>query len=183
MTKLVAAIAAAGGPPTTGAQIDPRTTRTAASRAATSVRCFLFRTDRGLAFVDRPGGGATTADRGDWHRARRPHLTFSPGRIDPTNAAFNSSRKPLAGEFIFNGHHLFVIANHFNSKGGDDPLLGRFQPPARSSEAQRHQQAQIVHDFVAQILAADPGAERRGRRRPERLRVLRHGLDPQGTAS
>ena len=51
-----------------------------------------------------------------------------------------------------------MIANHFNSKGGDDPLEGRFQPPTRSSEAQRHQQAQIVHDFVAQILAADPNA-------------------------
>ena len=27
-----------------------------------------------------------------------------------------------------------MIANHFNSKGGDDPLFGRFQPPIRSSE-------------------------------------------------
>ena len=27
---------------------------------------------------------------------------------------------------------LFVIANHFNSKGGDQPLFGRFQPPVRS---------------------------------------------------
>jgi predicted extracellular nuclease len=51
-----------------------------------------------------------------------------------------------------------VIANHFNSKGGDQPLYGRFQPPARSSEAQRHQQAQVVHDFVQSILAADPSA-------------------------
>ena len=52
-----------------------------------------------------------------------------------------------------------MIANHFNSKGGDDPLFGRFQPPTRQLEVQRHQQAQIVHDFVDQILAAD--AERR----------------------
>ena len=27
-----------------------------------------------------------------------------------------------------------MIANHFNSKGGDQPLFGRFQPPARSTE-------------------------------------------------
>ena len=27
-----------------------------------------------------------------------------------------------------------MIANHFNSKGGDEPLFGRFQPPVRSSE-------------------------------------------------
>ena len=73
-----------------------------------------------------------------------PELSFSPGRINPTNAAFNNSRKPLAGEFSFNGQKLFVIANHFNSKGGDDPLYGRFQPPTLSSQIQRNQQAQVV---------------------------------------
>ena len=36
---------------------------------------------------------------------------------------------------------MFAIANHFNSKGGDQPLFGRFQPPVRSSEVQRHRQA------------------------------------------
>jgi uncharacterized protein len=36
--------------------------------------------------------------------------------------------------------------------------MGRFQPPTRSSEVQRHQQAQIVHDFVGQIETADPNA-------------------------
>jgi len=51
-----------------------------------------------------------------------------------------------------------VIANHFNSKGGDDPLFGRFQPPTRSSETQRHQQAHLVADFVSQLTAADPAA-------------------------
>lgn len=85
-------------------------------------------------------------------------LQFSPGRIDPTNAAFNSSRKPLAGEFTFNGSKLFVIANHFNSKGGDQPLFGRFQPPLLTSEVQRKQQAQIVNTFVKSILAADAKA-------------------------
>ena len=65
-----------------------------------------------------------------------------------------------------------MIANHFNSKGGDDPLFGRFQPPTRISEAQRHQQAHVVHDFVDQILAADPDANVVVARRPERLRVL-----------
>ena len=47
-----------------------------------------------------------------------------------------------------------MIVNHFNSKGGDQPLFGRFQPPVRSSEAQRHQQAQLVNDFVDEILGA-----------------------------
>ena len=83
---------------------------------------FLFRTDRGLSFIDRPGAGSTTANAVVGSGAGT-QLQYSPGRIDPTNAAFNDSRKPLAAEFTFNGRHLFVIANHFNSKGGDQPLV------------------------------------------------------------
>jgi predicted extracellular nuclease len=85
-------------------------------------------------------------------------LSFSPGRVDPANSAFTTSRKPLAGEFSYQGHHLFVVANHFNSKGGDQPPFGRFQPPARGTEVQRNQQARVVHDFVAAIEAADRNA-------------------------
>jgi uncharacterized protein len=48
--------------------------------------------------------------------------------------------------------------NHFSSKGGDDPLFGRFQPPIRHTDVARHRQAQVVNDFVDQILAADPSA-------------------------
>jgi len=51
-----------------------------------------------------------------------------------------------------------VIGNHFISKGQDQPLMGRFQPPGRDSEVQRHQQAQEVRGFVDQILAVDPNA-------------------------
>ena len=56
------------------------------------------------------------------------------------------------------GRKVFVIANHFNSKGGDHPLFGRFQPPVRSSEVQRHAQAQIVNDFVDELLEVDADA-------------------------
>jgi uncharacterized protein len=85
-------------------------------------------------------------------------LSASPGRIDPANPAFNASRKPLVGEFMFNGQKIFVIANHFNAKGGDQPLFGRFQPPARSSEIQRVQQATIVANFVRSLRQAQADA-------------------------
>jgi predicted extracellular nuclease len=87
-----------------------------------------------------------------------PQLSASPGRIDPTNSAWSASRKPLVGEFTYNGRKLFLIANHFNSKGGDDPLFGHAQPPVRSSEIQRHQQAVLVNGFVKNILAVDANA-------------------------
>ena len=68
------------------------------------------------------------------------------------------SRKPLAGEFTYRGKTLFIVANHFNSKGGDTPLFGSVQPPVRSSEDQRHQQAELVRSFADDLLASDPDA-------------------------
>ncbi len=113
---------------------------------------FLFNPAR-VSFVDRPGGDATTAVAVTGRH--RPHLSVSPGRIDPTSAAWEDSRKPLAGEFLFRGRTVFVVANHFNSKGGDQPMYGRFQPPTRSSETQRLAQANEVNDFVGQIQRVD----------------------------
>ncbi|WP_032759107.1 hypothetical protein, partial [Streptomyces sp. NRRL F-3273] len=68
------------------------------------------------------------------------------------------SRKPLVGEFRFRGESVFVIANHFASKGGDQSLHGRYQEPARSSEAQRVRQAAEVNTFVTSLLKADKSA-------------------------
>jgi hypothetical protein len=157
MSRLISAISAAGGPSYSYRQINPQNNADGGQPGGNIRQVFMFRTDRGLAFTDRPGATATTANS-VVNTAGVPSLTYSPGRIDPANSAFNSSRKPLAGEFTWNGQRLFVIANHFNSKGGDQPLFGRFQPPTRSSETQRHQQATVVKDFVDQILNVDTNA-------------------------
>ena len=156
--RLVDAIAAAGGPTYAWREIDPVDDEDGGEPGGNIRQVFLFRTDRGLSFVDRPGGDSTTANAVVGSGAAT-HLQYSPGRIDPASGAWASSRKPLAGEFDYRGHKLFVIANHFNSKGGDDPLRGRFQPPVRVTETQRHQQADQVADFVSSISAADPAAD------------------------
>lgn len=65
---------------------------------------------------------------------------------------------PLAGEFMFGGQRVFVVANHWSSKGGDQPLFGPNQPPLRASEAKRTQQAQVVTSFVDEICSVDPQA-------------------------
>jgi len=155
--RLIAAIQAAGGPTYEFRQIDPEDDKDGGEPGGNIRVGFLFRTDRGLSFVDRPGADFATPNSvvGSGSTTR---LEYSPGRIDPANPAFTASRKPLAGEFLFRGQRVFVIANHFNSKGGDDPLFGRFQPPVRRTEVQRHQQAQIVNSFVDDILAADRNA-------------------------
>jgi uncharacterized protein len=156
-TMLIAAIQAAGGPLYEYRQIDPENNADGGQPGSNIRVGFLYRTDRGLEFIDRPGGDATTATAVVDHPSG-PRLSLSPGRVDPTDPAWEATRKPLAGEFRLRGRKVFVIANHFSSKGGDEPLFGRFQPPSRSSEVARHAQAQVVNDFVDEILAVDGNA-------------------------
>ena len=154
----IAAVQAVGGPRYEFRQINPAPGNQDGGEPNGNIRVgFLFRTDRGLSFVDRPGGDATTPVA-VVDTPQGAELSASPGRIDPLNPAFNFSRKPLAGEFLWKGKRLFAVANHFNSKGGDEPLFGRFQPPTRSTEVQRHQQATVVAGFVEDLLAADKNA-------------------------
>jgi predicted extracellular nuclease len=156
-TMLIEAIGAAGGPDYDFRQIDPVDDQDGGEPGGNIRVGFLVRHDHGVHFVDLPGGGPTTATTvvDDPSGA---HLSSSPGRIDPANAAFNSTRKSLVGEVHAHGKTLFLIANHFSSKTGDQPLFGRFQPPARVSEIARHAQAQVVNDFVDELLEADPNA-------------------------
>ena len=44
------------------------------------------------------------------------------------------------------------------SKGGDQPLFGRFQPPVQSTEVQRLAQVTEVREFVGAIHAVDRDA-------------------------
>jgi predicted extracellular nuclease len=154
---LVQAITTAGGPTYLFRSIDPENDQDGGEPGGNIRVGFLYRTDRGLAFTDRGAAVFNTVNT-VVNAAGKPELGFSPGRIDPMNAAFSASRKPLAAEFTFRGRTVFVIANHFVSKGGDQPLFGRFQPPTLSSGTQRLQQTQIVAGFVSQILAVDANA-------------------------
>jgi predicted extracellular nuclease len=157
LDTLVAAIQSAGGPAYQWRQINPVDDQDGGEPGGNIRVAFLFRTDRGVEFIDRPGGDSTTPTT-VLANPSGPELSFSPGRVAPTNPAWNASRKPLAAQFKIRNRKFFMIANHFNSKGGDQPLFGRFQPPTRSSEVQRHQQARLVNDFVDSILALDGNA-------------------------
>jgi hypothetical protein len=155
--QLIDAIQAAGGPTYAFSQIDPVDDQDGGQPGGNIRVGFLYRTDRGLDLVDRPGAGPLTPN-GVTGKNNDVQLRYSPGRIDPANAAWTASRKPLAAEFRYRDKTIFVIVNHFNSKGGDQPLFGRFQPPVRVTEAQRHEQAKVVNDFVDEILAANKNA-------------------------
>ncbi|MGH2750582.1 MAG: lamin tail domain-containing protein [Actinomycetota bacterium] len=153
---LIDAISAAGGPHYEFRDIAPLNNQDGGEPGGNIRVGFLFRPDR-VEFVDRPGGDATTSTTVT-SGASGAELSHSPGRVDPTNPAFDDSRKSLAAEFEFDGHKVIVVNNHFNSKGGDNPLFGRIQPPVLSSEVQRLQQAQVLNDFVDSILAVEEEA-------------------------
>ncbi|MCX4476356.1 endonuclease/exonuclease/phosphatase [Streptomyces cellulosae] len=156
LAKLIDAIEAAGGPRYDWRAVDPADKQDGGEPGGNIRQAFLFNPAR-VSFTDRPGGDATTAT--DVVKVRgKAALTLSPGRIAPGSAAFENSRKPLAGEFVFRGRTVIVIANHFSSKGGDQGLTSQYQPPVPSSETQRHLQAQEVHDFTAKILKAQKNA-------------------------
>jgi predicted extracellular nuclease len=155
--RLIREIRAAGGPRYRFRQIDPVPGADGGEPGGNIRVGFLFRTDRGLRFVDRGHADAKTPTLEDRSRPGA-QLTLSPGRVMPRNPAFRDSRKPLAGEFRVHGHRLFVVAVHLNSKGGDGPLMGRVQPPRRPSEVQRHRQARAVRGFVRSLLRADGNA-------------------------
>ncbi|MFY1676365.1 endonuclease/exonuclease/phosphatase family protein [Streptomyces sp. WMMC905] len=154
---LIDAIVAAGGPRYDWRGIDPADKADGGQPGGNIRTVFLFNPDR-VSFTDRPGGDATTAT-GVTKVPGGAALTASPGRVDPENAAWESSRKPLAGEFVFRGRTVFVVGNHFASKGGDQALSSQYQPPARDSEEQRHLQATSVNAFVKEILAVDKHAD------------------------
>ena len=153
---LISAIQNAGGPTYEFRQIDPVDDQDGGFPGGNARVGFLFNPAR-VSFVDRYGATSTTGV-GVVSGSSGPELTYSPGRIDPTNPVFLDSRKPLAGEFLFRGNKVFVVISQFNSKGGDDPLFGRYQPPVENSQAKRLQQAAVVHDFVESLLTLDPDA-------------------------
>ncbi|MFE3139570.1 endonuclease/exonuclease/phosphatase family protein [Streptomyces scopuliridis] len=160
LAQFVAAIQAAGGPAYEWRSIDPENKTDGGEPGGNIRNVFLFNPKR-VSFVDRPGGDATTATKvvTTGKNGKDITLSVSPGRINPTSTAWKSSRKPLVGEFTFRGEQVFVIGNHFNSKGGDQSLHSRFQPPVLGSETQRLAQAKEVNTFVTGLLTQDKKAK------------------------
>ncbi|MEH1998895.1 MAG: endonuclease [Nostoc sp.] len=145
--KLIAALKNIGSPAYSFVDIPPSDDQDGGEPGGNIRVGLLFQPSRiTLAKLPRKGGSldAVAITQG----SNGVDLSLNPGRIDPTNNAFDQSRKPLAAEFIFNDQKVFIIANHFISKLGGSP-----------SDAQRVEQAQIVNEFVAQLLEVDPEAK------------------------
>ncbi|WP_242901233.1 endonuclease/exonuclease/phosphatase [Actinomadura terrae] len=172
VAELITAISAAGGPGYDWRSVNPRDNADGGERGTNSRIGFLFRTDRGLVFGDRPAPAEPMQDEPSPGRldpavtpvavVRRDGtagLTLSPGRIAPGDAAWADSRKPLAAEITWRGRRVIVVAGQWFGRSSDDqPLFGRFQPPSRPSSWRRDAQARVVAGFVRSVRKVDEKA-------------------------
>jgi len=149
--KLVDAVVAVGGPRYDWRQIDP-VDKADGGRPGANIRVALLFDPTRVAVVDRSSGDGTLEVMAG------PMIEPNPALISPMDSAFRRSRKPLIVELGIDGEPFFFIVCHLRSKGGDDPLFGRRQPPVRWSEDQRRPQTAIVRNLVGEILALDPQA-------------------------
>ncbi|GAA3198290.1 endonuclease/exonuclease/phosphatase family protein [Actinocorallia longicatena] len=136
IAQLIDEISSVGGPDYDWRAVDPVDDSDGGEPGGNPRVGYLFRTDRGLGFTDRPGDSvtATSVDAdGD--------LTLSPGRLSPADPAWKDTRKPLAAQFSWAGRRLVVVNGHWTADG----------PPSGSAAPQRKEQAKNVAAFVATI--------------------------------
>ncbi len=158
LDALVEAVVAAGGPRYDWLALDPHNNQEG-GRPGGNIRVALLVDPARVRAVRRGPGGARPVEV-----EPGPTLAASPARLehpafaeDPERGFF-AARRPLVAELEAAGRPLFVVVVHLSSKGGDDPMLGLHQPPRRSSEAQRREQAFAVRALADRLLAADPTA-------------------------
>ena len=135
---------------------------------------FLYKPEKLQLVSGSPAGGSLDATTVDG-KFLRPKLTYvssffpflsaklnlniryNPGRIDPTNAAWNATRKPLVAHWqTKSGKDLFTINVHLSSKGGSSSTQGDARPPVNSPIEARTAQTTVVANFVKKLLLKDP---------------------------
>jgi predicted extracellular nuclease len=156
LRQLVEAIRLADGPAYDFREVAPADGADGGAPGGNIRVALLFDPAR-VSFVDRGAPSAATETRAA-RAGSRAQLTRSPGRVAPDHSAWIQSRKPLAGEFLVGGETIFVVVAHFTSQSRSTPCFGALQPPVDPDAGKRRTQAQLVVDFVRELLAIDDGA-------------------------
>ncbi|WP_144510280.1 DUF6359 domain-containing protein [Bacillus sp. FJAT-22090] len=147
--RLIAAIVSAGGPVYKWTDIAPEYDQDGGQPGGNIRVGYLYNPER-VTLVEGTKGSSTEKVAWDAHG----NLTLNPGRILDLPQA--NTRKPLAAQFDFQGEKVVVIGAHLNSKGGDQPLFGKHQPPFLGSEAERIELATMINNFIKAGQVKDP---------------------------
>ena len=136
--KLIAAIQAAGGPTYVYVEVAPTANNTNGGESNGNIRNgYLYNPDR-VGFVSVSQVTDQTPANGD---------------------TYANSRRPLVGEFTFQGEKITLIDVHNTSRLGSDAPFGVNQPANNEGDARRIEQTLHVKTYVDTLLATDPGAK------------------------
>lgn len=137
--RLIQTISALGGPTYRSHALDPIDNQEG-GRPGGNIRVgFLFNPDR--------------IEAGRLERLDDPAFQADPDQ------GWSHTRRPLLGQFHFQGEDFYAIGLHLRSKGRDNRQFGATQPPVRHSEPQRTRQAAAVRRWVDQLFEQDPAAK------------------------
>ncbi|QBO37126.1 hypothetical protein EQG49_12005 [Periweissella cryptocerci] len=150
LQRLVDAIKAAGGPEYKFLNIDPVNNKDGGAPGANIRPAMLYNPAR---VQLRDGAVAGTTNQAE-DITTDGHLKYNPGRILFSGNLGDGTRKPLAAEFTFKGQDVIVVADHLNSKTGDEPTFGKNQPAQQPSEVKRVQLATQINDVLSKAAAA-----------------------------
>ncbi|KAJ3410176.1 hypothetical protein HDV05_004031 [Chytridiales sp. JEL 0842] len=160
LTRLIAAITKAGCPAYNYTQVDPFLNLEGGAPKGNIRPAYLYNPLRvSLSKPEIDARGSDLVQQVVVDAQGLPMLKYNPGRIEPNDIAWNATRRPLAVAFEFRGERLFMINNHFSSKGGSDPAFGVRQPPTNGAADRRLDQATLVRKFVDSLYAVDPNAK------------------------
>lgn len=107
-----------------------------------------------------PVGGPTDAVQPVVGSDGQLTLNFNPGRLEPANSAWDSSRKPLVAVWeTTSGARFFTINVHNAAKvDGGSSLQGDPRPPVNGAVDQRIAQVKVIASWVSNLLSMDPNA-------------------------
>jgi len=136
--KLIAAIKAAGGPSYVYVEVAPTANNTTGGESNGNIRNgYLYNPDR-VGFVSVSQITDQTPANGD---------------------TYANSRRPLVGEFTFQGEKITLIDVHNTSRLGSEAPFGQHQPATNEGDARRIEQTLHIKTYVEALVAADPSAK------------------------
>ncbi|KAF8216021.1 DNase I-like protein [Mycena galopus ATCC 62051] len=157
LSTLIAQIEKASGVTYSSVNIDPVNDADGGEPGGNIRQVYLYLPDK-VTLVPGTAGTALEAVQ-VVGTAGSPALSLNPGRIDPTNAAWTDSRKPLAAQWrTVSGETLFTVNLHLLAKDGSTTVQGNARPPVNLGVAQRTAQVEAVANFVSEIFALNPNA-------------------------
>lgn len=144
LTNLINAIADISNVTYSFVQINPVNGQDGGESGGNIRVAYLYRPE--VLSLYNPNAGNSTAANEVLSGEDGPELLYNPGLVDPTNAAWASTRKPLAAAWIAEGASkpFFTVNVHWSSKGGGSSLQGDVRPPINGAVAKRVQQAEVT---------------------------------------